>query len=156
MGDQNLLSRAPPCFGRHVKPLVLAEFAVVCTHCSFKEVRQAAGRKNNCRIFITTWRKHVVPTPLSGIRIGRRREHCTARISRELALISSWKCIAWGSVGCTQNSRIKNITKFTLLQFLWRDYKIIHTYIPLTLYARRGSRGISDIPPRHPRFTKIS
>jgi WD40 repeat protein len=30
------------------------------------------------------------------------------------------------------------------------------TYIPLTLYPRRGSRGISDILPRHPRFTKIS
>jgi hypothetical protein len=33
---------------------------------------------------------------------------------------------------------------------------IIHTYIPLTLYPRRGSRGISNIPPRHPRFTIIS
>jgi hypothetical protein len=33
---------------------------------------------------------------------------------------------------------------------------ILHTYIPLTLYPRRGSRGISNIPPRHPRFTKIS
>jgi hypothetical protein len=32
----------------------------------------------------------------------------------------------------------------------------IHTHIPLTLYPRRGSRGISDIPPRLPRFTKIS
>jgi hypothetical protein len=32
----------------------------------------------------------------------------------------------------------------------------IHTYIPLTLYPRRGSRGISNIPPRHPHFTKIS
>jgi hypothetical protein len=31
-----------------------------------------------------------------------------------------------------------------------------HTYIPLTLYPRRGSRGISDIPPRHPRLTKFS
>jgi hypothetical protein len=31
----------------------------------------------------------------------------------------------------------------------------VHTYIPLTLYPRRGSRSISDIPPRHPRFTKI-
>jgi hypothetical protein len=30
------------------------------------------------------------------------------------------------------------------------------TYIPLTLYPRRDSRGISDIPPRHPRFTKIA
>jgi hypothetical protein len=29
-------------------------------------------------------------------------------------------------------------------------------YIPLTLYPRRGSRGISDILSRHPRFTKIS
>jgi hypothetical protein len=29
------------------------------------------------------------------------------------------------------------------------------TYIPLTLYPRRGSRGISDTPPRRPRFTKI-
>jgi hypothetical protein len=29
---KNLLSRAPPCFGRHVKPLVPAAFAVVNTH----------------------------------------------------------------------------------------------------------------------------
>jgi hypothetical protein len=29
----------------------------------------------------------------------------------------------------------------------------LHTY---TLYPRRGNRGISDIPPRHPRFTKIN
>jgi hypothetical protein len=32
----------------------------------------------------------------------------------------------------------------------------IRTNIPLTLYTRRCSRGISDIPPRHWRFTKIS
>ncbi|RVE49367.1 hypothetical protein evm_005982 [Chilo suppressalis] len=32
MGDQKLLSRAPPCFGRHVKPLVPAASAVVSTH----------------------------------------------------------------------------------------------------------------------------
>jgi hypothetical protein len=32
---------------------------------------------------------------------------------------------------------------------------MIHTYIPLTLYLRRGSRGISDIRPSHPCFTKI-
>jgi hypothetical protein len=37
------------------------------------DVRQAAGRKNKCRIFITTWLKHVVPSPLSGIRVGTRR-----------------------------------------------------------------------------------
>jgi hypothetical protein len=29
---KNLLSRAPPCFGRHVKTLVPAAFAVVSTH----------------------------------------------------------------------------------------------------------------------------
>jgi hypothetical protein len=29
---KNLLSRAPPCFGRHVKPLVPAAFADVSTH----------------------------------------------------------------------------------------------------------------------------
>jgi hypothetical protein len=29
---KNLLSRAPPCFGRHFKPLVPAAFAVVSTH----------------------------------------------------------------------------------------------------------------------------
>jgi hypothetical protein len=33
---------------------------------------------------------------------------------------------------------------------------LVNTYIPLTLYPRRGSRGISDIPPRHPRFIKIT
>jgi hypothetical protein len=29
---KNLLSRAPPCFGRHVKPLILAAFAIANTH----------------------------------------------------------------------------------------------------------------------------
>jgi hypothetical protein len=32
----------------------------------------------------------------------------------------------------------------------------IHTYLPLTLYPRRGSRGILDIPPRRLCFTKIT
>jgi hypothetical protein len=35
-------------------------------------------------------------------------------------------------------------------------FLVIHTYIPLTLYPRRGRRGISNIPPTHPRFTIIS
>jgi hypothetical protein len=29
---KNLLSRAPPCFGRHVKSLILGAFAVFSTH----------------------------------------------------------------------------------------------------------------------------
>jgi hypothetical protein len=37
MGDQNLLSRAPPCFGRHVKLLVPAAFALVSSYSNFKE-----------------------------------------------------------------------------------------------------------------------
>jgi hypothetical protein len=36
---ENLLSRAPPCFGKHDKPVVLAVFAVVCTHQSILELR---------------------------------------------------------------------------------------------------------------------
>jgi hypothetical protein len=35
IGSQNLLSLAPPCFGRHVK--LVPAFAVVSTHSSFKE-----------------------------------------------------------------------------------------------------------------------
>jgi hypothetical protein len=31
-----------------------------------------------------------------------------------------------------------------------------NTYILLTLYPQRNNRGISDIPPRHPHFTKIT
>jgi hypothetical protein len=31
---------------------------------------------------------------------------------------------------------------------------LYHTYIPLTLYPRRDSRGILDIPPRRPHFTQ--
>jgi hypothetical protein len=32
MGDKNLLFRDPPCFGRHVKPLVLAASAAFSAH----------------------------------------------------------------------------------------------------------------------------
>jgi hypothetical protein len=34
---KNLLCRAPPCFGRHVKPFVPVAFAIVSTHSSFME-----------------------------------------------------------------------------------------------------------------------
>jgi hypothetical protein len=34
------------------------------------DVRQAAGRKNNCQSLSQHDEKHVVPTPLSGIREG--------------------------------------------------------------------------------------
>jgi hypothetical protein len=46
MGDQNLLSRAPPCFGRHVKQLAPAVFPVVSIHSSSKDYQEGyqAGR----------------------------------------------------------------------------------------------------------------
>jgi hypothetical protein len=37
------------------------------------DVKQAAGRKNNCRIFIED-EKHFVPTPLSGIMVGKEKK----------------------------------------------------------------------------------
>jgi hypothetical protein len=36
---KNLLSRAPHCFGKHVKPLVPVVFAVISTHQSAKSPR---------------------------------------------------------------------------------------------------------------------
>jgi hypothetical protein len=48
-----------------------------------------------------------------------------------------------------KNEKHKGVLKSIVLQ------KNFYTYIPLTLYPRRGSKGISDIPPRRPRFTKI-
>jgi hypothetical protein len=59
MGDQNLLSRAPPCCGRHVKPLVPAAFAV-----KLFLIAQSLSQHDE---------RHVVPTPPSGIRVGRGR-----------------------------------------------------------------------------------
>jgi hypothetical protein len=71
MGDQNLFSRAPPCFRRHVKPLVPVPLAIVNTHSSFKK-----GFKEVVKIIAEYLsqhdEKHVVPTPLSGIRVGGR------------------------------------------------------------------------------------
>ncbi|RVE41034.1 hypothetical protein evm_014315 [Chilo suppressalis] len=40
---KNLLSRAPPCFGRHVKPLVPAASAFVSTHQSALALREQGG-----------------------------------------------------------------------------------------------------------------
>jgi hypothetical protein len=78
MGDQNLLSRAPPCSGRHVEMLVLAAFAVVSTHSSFKEVRWLV-----VKVIAESLQqhdvKHVVPTSLSGIRVEKRRHYMSNR-----------------------------------------------------------------------------
>jgi hypothetical protein len=70
---KNLLSRAPPCFERHVKPFVTAAFAIVPTPVS----RLTSGRRPVVKIIAESLSQHdekqVVPTPLSGIRVGRKR-----------------------------------------------------------------------------------
>jgi hypothetical protein len=57
-----------------------------------------------------------------------------------------------------ENHQRHRVTSHEPVEYIIYLYLLvhIHTYIPLTLYPRRGSRGISDIPPRPPRFTKIS
>jgi hypothetical protein len=54
VGDQNVLSRAPPRFEMHVKLLVPAAFDVVSTHCSFKE----AGRLPVVKIIAESLSQH--------------------------------------------------------------------------------------------------
>jgi hypothetical protein len=74
MGDQTLLSRAPPYFDGHVKLLAPAAFAVVSTHSSFKKGRRQAGGWSIRQLFLTVAEslsqhdeKHIVPTTRSGV-----------------------------------------------------------------------------------------
>jgi hypothetical protein len=72
MADQNdlILSRAPPCFRRHVKLLVPAAFAVVSIGGGL-----TSGRRPVVKIIAESLSQHdekpVVPTPLSRIKVGR-------------------------------------------------------------------------------------
>jgi hypothetical protein len=76
------------------------------------DVRQAAGRKKNCRI-ITTWWKTCCTDPLSGIRVGRKR----------LYIIKlSWGC-KWENISITLNT-IKSLF-----------YIIIIIIVPLSYYV---------------------
>jgi hypothetical protein len=76
MGDQNLLSRAPPCFGRHDKLLVPTAFAVVSTHSNIKEgLSQAGGGgKIVAESLSQNDEKYVVPTPLRTWDKGRKKK----------------------------------------------------------------------------------
>jgi hypothetical protein len=49
----------------------------------------------------------------------------------------------------------RNIYTFLYELLYYIRTRLMTLHIPLTLYPRRGSRGISDIPPRRPSFTKI-
>jgi hypothetical protein len=65
---KNLLSRVPPCIGRHVKLLVLAAFAVVSNPLQFQG-GLTSGRRTVVKIISESLsqhdEKHVLPTPLS-------------------------------------------------------------------------------------------
>jgi hypothetical protein len=66
MGDQNLLSRAPPCFGRYLQssaPAPVSRRVVLGGRPVVKTIPESLSQHDE---------KHVVPTPLSGIRLGRR------------------------------------------------------------------------------------
>jgi hypothetical protein len=71
MGDQNLLSPAPLCFGRHVKLLIPAAF-----RSRWHPLQFQGGLKTGWRPVVKIvaeslsqhGEKYVVPTPLSGIR----------------------------------------------------------------------------------------
>jgi hypothetical protein len=71
-------------------------------------------------------------------------------------IIGSYPHSNYGSK--TSNTIMCNTqTRKTPILFVYQQiFFKLHTYIPLTLYPQRGSRGISDISPRLPRFTKIS
>jgi hypothetical protein len=71
-GGPKFISRAPPCFGRHVKLLALAAFVVVKTHSIPKEGTQS-GRpvvKIYAESLSQHEKKHFVSTALNGIRVG--------------------------------------------------------------------------------------
>jgi hypothetical protein len=73
---KNLLSRAPPCFGRHVEQLVPVAFAIFITHSKFQG-GLTSGRRPVVKIIAESLsqhdEKHVASTPLSGIRVGGGR-----------------------------------------------------------------------------------
>jgi hypothetical protein len=65
--------------------LVPAAFAVVSSHSSFKEGLKS-GRRQIVKIIAESLsqhdEKHVVPTPLSGIRVGEREDaYCAKKIA---------------------------------------------------------------------------
>jgi hypothetical protein len=85
--------------------------------------------------------KNVVPTPLSGIREKWKTHSPRNKNSKKFIQFMLYK-------------RLVNRFLYFFVTAIRKSRICIHTYIPLTLYPRTGSRGISDIPPRHPRFTK--
>jgi hypothetical protein len=182
MGDQNLLTRAPACFGKHVKPLVLA-FAVVSTNSIPKQtsdrhtythtrtntnthtqqskqvVTQFFCHHQLCSCWHSWASPELITTTRSRNQLPAPRTPCVpTSIFQCVPLMESLIAMRASKYFSCIHTYHSRLFPEGLAQTSWIFFQDahIHTYIPLTLYPRRGSRGISDIPPRHPRFTKIS
>jgi hypothetical protein len=86
-GWLNLLSWVFTCLGRHVIPLVSAAFSIVSTPFPRRvHARQATG----CKLIsesLSHDEKYMVPTPLSGIRVGKRKRRCDRDLTNSIMLI---------------------------------------------------------------------
>jgi hypothetical protein len=73
---KNLLSQAPTCFGRYVKPLVPAAFAVMHLLAVVHLFANYFYRRSVVKIIAESLsqhdEKHDVPTPLSGITVEKK------------------------------------------------------------------------------------
>jgi hypothetical protein len=64
----------------------------------------------------------------------------------------------WGELGNVIEATVQKTEQSELYSELINliMYYKIYTYKALTLDPRRSRRGVSDIPPRRPRFTKMT
>jgi hypothetical protein len=67
--------------------------------------------------------------------------------------VDFWSLFNSGNVFNTKRYKYHTIQRTTHVWLAIRN--ILHTYIPFTLDPQRGSRYISDIPPRYPHFMKM-
>jgi hypothetical protein len=124
MDDQNLLSRAPPCFRRHFKPCVLAAFAVVCTHSSFKE-----GLRTIAEFSSQHDENNDVPgSVLNGIRVEKRKKDYIMKYVRVFAVVSIHSILTSGrrpSVKIIADSLSQHDEKHLPNLFSWDKFKKI-------------------------------
>jgi hypothetical protein len=73
---KNLFARAPPCFGRRVKLLVPAAMVVV-GRLVVKIIAESVSQDDE---------KHVVLTPLSGIKVGKTKKDRILSVKHDVLL----------------------------------------------------------------------
>jgi hypothetical protein len=76
MDDQNLFSRVSSCFGRHVKLLARLQLQSLAPAPVSKRVDVRQVVKIIAESLSQHDEKHIVPTPLSGIRVRGRENWC--------------------------------------------------------------------------------